>query len=342
MCTVASTTHTSNSRIDGIQMCTHTYIPQCYIYVLLIALLLTFHPLISVVAPHPLPPIQLGTLTSTSPIVDRSPHDHNVRPSLSVDIEGIHPHAHRETQPFSKLLRSMWISDSESEGGNSSQAEHIFEDAAFEAVVNSPPRAEPSEPLAAVGGLAEGARPAGSNSALAAAAEVPTGVEPESGCAAPAAGAAPAVDRPSAVVAAADGAEIHARRRPRVAERIPAFQIQGHGWIKIDSNHGSFNAHCSCLGPPSLRDHRTDTMPECRLHRAMTKAPLGLLLAWLRCGTLCANRDEHYNKRWMITAEDRQAKQPNCTIGTQGTLQCRACRVGRLALWGSQRWVTLV
>jgi hypothetical protein len=209
-------THKQQSHRRHTEAHTHTYHSVLYIYIV-DCLALDIPPAHLCCCPLPLPPLQLGTFTSTSPIVYRSPHDHNVRPSLSVDIEGIHPHAHRETQPFSKLLRSMWISDSESEGGSSSQAEHLFEDAAFEAVVNSPPRAEPSEPLAAVGGLAEGARPAGSNSALAA--EVPTGVEPESGCAAPAAGAAPAVDR-SAAVAAADGAEIHARRRPRVAERF--------------------------------------------------------------------------------------------------------------------------
>jgi len=50
------------------------------------------------------------------------------------------------------------------------------------------------------------------------------------------------------------------------------------GSIKIDVKRKQFNAHCLQLGQPgSTCDHRTITMPECRLNRKVTASnkPLG-------------------------------------------------------------------
>lgn len=77
---------------------------------------------------------------------------------------------------------------------------------------------------------------------------------------------------------------------------LDSFVIGCFGHIKIDRKRGSLNAHCSCLGganAPGGRDHRTLTMPECRANRVGTKAPLGLLVLWLRKGCECSDRNAH-------------------------------------------------
>ena len=98
------------------------------------------------------------------------------------------------------------------------------------------------------------------------------------------------------------GLEPPARPEPPAGPVGPAEEVEGHldsysiehyGCIKIDRKRNSLNAHCFNLGPPKDKDHRTDTCPECRCNRASKKAPLGLLILWLRHGPTCENRQAH-------------------------------------------------
>jgi hypothetical protein len=98
------------------------------------------------------------------------------------------------------------------------------------------------------------------------------------------------------------GASVH------VPGHLEDFLIAGHGAIKIDIKHGALNAHCNCLGQPGCpKDHRTVTTKECRLNRAANKAPLGLLICWLRSGLSFDSRKEHYEFKGTFDFESRSA-----------------------------------
>ena len=102
---------------------------------------------------------------------------------------------------------------------------------------------------------------------------------------------------------------VAARRRAVPGQRLAKYKIESYGSIKVDRNLGNLNAHCSCLGiDADLPDHRTPTMPECRLHRIASKAPLGFLVAWLRMGPHCASREEHYVYRTHLSLEERKER----------------------------------
>ena len=76
---------------------------------------------------------------------------------------------------------------------------------------------------------------------------------------------------------------------------LDTHKIEDGGFINIDRKRNVLNAHCACLGPPgSPVDHRTPTMRECRLNRHASKAPLGLLVVWLRIGLGCDDRKQHF------------------------------------------------
>ena len=47
-------------------------------------------------------------------------------------------------------------------------------------------------------------------------------------------------------------------------------------------------------------------MVACRLNRTMNKAPVGLLVAWLRAGVQCADRTEHFARRRTLTRAERE------------------------------------
>ena len=72
------------------------------------------------------------------------------------------------------------------------------------------------------------------------------------------------------------------RPHGRPKQNLPEFAIRDEmdnfiGVIKVDLIRKSFNAHCCQLGPPAIHDHRTPTMPECRLNRVGTnKAVWGI------------------------------------------------------------------
>ena len=95
------------------------------------------------------------------------------------------------------------------------------------------------------------------------------------------------------------------RRIQRPGQPLLTFAIAGHGCIEVDSKNRSLNAHCNCLTPPN--DHRTPSMPECRMNRVMKKAPLGFLIAWLRAGPRCRDRQAHVAHRLSISKEERTA-----------------------------------
>jgi hypothetical protein len=76
--------------------------------------------------------------------------------------------------------------------------------------------------------------------------------------------------------------------------------------IKIDRRRKQFNAHCGCLGPPPLIDHTTDRTDKCTLNRKAHKAPLGMLISWLRLGFCYTDRKDHYDAHAIITKEDRE------------------------------------
>jgi len=110
--------------------------------------------------------------------------------------------------------------------------------------------------------------------------------------------------------------------RPRAGDRArigAGVEVEGHldeyitqdfGCIKIDRKRKSLNAHCSCLGRPGdLQDHRTFTTPECRFNRAPEKAPLGLLIAWLRLGGGCDDRATHVELKTSLGTDLRRRQQ---------------------------------
>ena len=91
---------------------------------------------------------------------------------------------------------------------------------------------------------------------------------------------------------------------------LEKFEIEGYGHIKVDRRRHQFNAHCYCLGPGSSqapKDHRTASMPECRMNRVAAKKPLAFLVQWLRQGNAYDTRVDHRDSHMLITKDDRQA-----------------------------------
>ena len=100
------------------------------------------------------------------------------------------------------------------------------------------------------------------------------------------------------------------RPHGRPKQNLPEFVIRDEmdnfiGVIKVDLVRKSFNAHCCQLGPPAIHDHRTPTMPECRLNRVGTKKPLGYLIQWLRQSSAFDDREEHKGSADLINRADR-------------------------------------
>ncbi len=79
------------------------------------------------------------------------------------------------------------------------------------------------------------------------------------------------------------------------------------GSIKVDEKRKQFNAHCCQLGQPgSTQDHRTETMPECRMNRKASSKPLGFLVQWLRQADAFSSHDDHLTSNLLITLEERR------------------------------------
>ena len=89
---------------------------------------------------------------------------------------------------------------------------------------------------------------------------------------------------------------------------LEKVDIKDVGFIKIDMKRRQFNAHCKWLGDPLGIDHRTPTMPECRMNRGGRFAPLALLVVWLEKGCDCWDHAAHIKlarDRTKITLDDR-------------------------------------
>ena len=87
------------------------------------------------------------------------------------------------------------------------------------------------------------------------------------------------------------------------------------GVIKADLKRQQFNAHCCQLGQlGARRDHRTPTMPECRMNRVGKKQPLGFLVQWLRQGAAYIDRKDHKDSAMIISFDDRK----ECRLWLQG------------------------
>lgn len=82
------------------------------------------------------------------------------------------------------------------------------------------------------------------------------------------------------------------------------FRIEGFGSIKIDRARPSLNAHCACVGTDAPQDHRTPLVSECRMNRAPSKLPLGLLVAWLWVGADCTDRAAHVDKQGVLKFDE--------------------------------------
>ena len=90
-------------------------------------------------------------------------------------------------------------------------------------------------------------------------------------------------------------------------QSIDDYPIPGLGSIKNDRARKTLNAHCRCLGrQDDPRYHTTRATPKCTFNRAANKAPLGLLLEWLRCQGACCDREAHLNARWIIHFDARK------------------------------------
>ena len=85
-------------------------------------------------------------------------------------------------------------------------------------------------------------------------------------------------------------------------QHMDTFRIETFGIIKIDRKHKSCNAHCSCRTPHC--DHRTETMPECRMNRKGHKKPVAFLVQWLRQGHCFSSHEEHLESQGIITTAD--------------------------------------
>lgn len=93
--------------------------------------------------------------------------------------------------------------------------------------------------------------------------------------------------------------------------RIPSTLDDGEsiGIIKINAKQKQFNAHCCQLGQPgSCQDHRTPTMPECRMNRKARAGskPLGFLVQWLKQAHAFTNHADHMISHLLISAEERR------------------------------------
>jgi hypothetical protein len=82
---------------------------------------------------------------------------------------------------------------------------------------------------------------------------------------------------------------------PQKLDEYPITHLGTYiGIIKIDRRRQQFNAHCIQLGlPDHEKDHRMPKTPECRINRKALKAPLGLLVAWLRISHCFDGRKDH-------------------------------------------------
>jgi hypothetical protein len=72
------------------------------------------------------------------------------------------------------------------------------------------------------------------------------------------------------------------------------------GSIKIDRKRKQLNAHC----PHKL--HFTEATQKCTLNRKCIKAPIGMLVAWIRIGHVFLNRPDHLDSVGILSLSERQ------------------------------------
>jgi len=89
-------------------------------------------------------------------------------------------------------------------------------------------------------------------------------------------------------------------------QRLLIYPIEEVGEIRVDVARKQFNAHCHCLGQsPERKAHRTAKTRASRINSAAQKAPLALLIQWLRLGPCYDNRKDHKDSSLIITESDR-------------------------------------
>jgi hypothetical protein len=90
-------------------------------------------------------------------------------------------------------------------------------------------------------------------------------------------------------------------KRPRFSN--PSWLVPGRGWLVLNVETNSLDAHCGCL-------HHKNVSNPCRLNRSLNAGPnpaagkpVGLLLAWL-----FAHRGSHGDHRQMVKKSTQMAQ----------------------------------
>ena len=113
-----------------------------------------------------------------------------------------------------------------------------------------------------------------------------------------------------------------------VHQELDTIKVGKYGFIKIDRKRQLLNAHCASLGAPGMKDHRTPTCTQCRMNRKATKAPLGLLVAWLFIGEVFDSREEHKECTAILYPDKRRdarewlRQQPDCSVLLKFEAEC--------------------